>query len=113
MALVNNKLSKSLKKTHRNCCIKAHEQLAVTDAKLGCAIKDKLQLSCVSNTAVQELMRCIRSQLGSLISGVTEKEKVMTLGLAHSLSRYKLKFSPDKVDTMVMVSPDTGSVLAR
>jgi hypothetical protein len=26
----------------------------------------------------------------------------MTLGLAHSLSRYKLKFSPDKVDTMIV-----------
>ncbi|KAG5320930.1 NOP58 protein, partial [Acromyrmex heyeri] len=102
-ALVNSKLSKSLKKTLRNCCIEAHEQLAVADAKLGCAIKDKLQLSCVSNTAVQELMRCIRGQLDSLISGVTEKERTaMTLGLAHSLSRYKLKFSPDKVDTMVI-----------
>merc|ERR1719464_1223873 len=26
----------------------------------------------------------------------------MRLGLSHSLSRYKLKFSPDKVDTMVV-----------
>ena len=26
----------------------------------------------------------------------------MTLGLSHSLSRYKLKFSPDKVDTMII-----------
>ena len=26
----------------------------------------------------------------------------MTLGLAHSLSRYKLKFSPDKIDTMIV-----------
>jgi nucleolar protein 58 len=26
----------------------------------------------------------------------------MQLGLSHSLSRYKLKFSPDKVDTMVV-----------
>ena len=30
----------------------------------------------------------------------------MELGLAHSLSRYKLKFSPDKIDTMIVqVSP--------
>lgn len=81
----------------------AREQLAVADAKLGCAIKDKLELSCVSNTAVQELMRCIRSQMDSLVTGVTKKEMTaMALGLAHSLSRYKLKFSPDKVDTMVI-----------
>lgn len=26
----------------------------------------------------------------------------MSLGLAHSLSRYKLKFSPDKIDTMIV-----------
>lgn len=26
----------------------------------------------------------------------------MSLGLSHSLSRHKLKFSPDKVDTMVI-----------
>jgi len=26
--------------------------------------------------------------------------------LAHSLSRYKLKFSPDKIDTMILFSPD-------
>ena len=26
----------------------------------------------------------------------------MALGLSHSLSRYKLKFSPDKVDTMIV-----------
>lgn len=36
-------------------------------------------------------------------SGLTEKETTaMSLGLAHSLSRYKLKFSPDKVDTMIV-----------
>ena len=28
--------------------------------------------------------------------------RAMQLGLSHSLSRYKLKFSPDKVDTMVV-----------
>ncbi|XP_012536804.1 nucleolar protein 58 [Monomorium pharaonis] len=102
-ALVEGKLSKSLKKTLKNSCKEAHEQLAVADAKLGCAIKEKLSLSCVSNTAVQELMRCIRNQMDSLVSGVTKKEMAaMALGLAHSLSRYKLKFSPDKIDTMVI-----------
>lgn len=36
-------------------------------------------------------------------SGLSEKETAaMSLGLAHSLSRYKLKFSPDKVDTMIV-----------
>merc|ERR1711910_34207 len=48
-------------------------------------------------------MRCIRSQISGLISGLPDKEmSAMELGLAHSLSRYKLKFSPDKVDTMIV-----------
>merc|ERR1712126_281095 len=38
-----------------------------------------------------------------LISGLPDKEMTaMELGLAHSLSRYKLKFSPDKIDTMIV-----------
>jgi len=49
------------------------------------------------------LMRCIRSQASGLISGLPDKEmSAMELGLAHSLSRYKLKFSPDKIDTMIV-----------
>jgi nucleolar protein 58 len=45
-----------------------------------------------------ELMRGIRLQLDSLLAGVGENNlKAMRLGLAHSLSRYKLKFSADKV----------------
>lgn len=80
-----------------------HDKLLVADAKLGSAIKDKFNLQCVSNSAVQELMRCIRSQLDSLITGLPKKEMTaMALGLAHSLSRYKLKFSPDKIDTMIV-----------
>merc|ERR1719167_982714 len=48
-------------------------------------------------------MRCIRSQMENLITGLPPREiSAMSLGLAHSLSRYKLKFSPDKVDTMII-----------
>lgn len=36
-------------------------------------------------------------------NGPTESDlNAMRLGLSHSLSRYKLKFSADKVDTMVI-----------
>merc|ERR1712038_382783 len=63
-------------------------------------IKKKFELDCVYDSNVMELMRCIRSQLSNLIQ---EKEMTaMSLGLAHSLSRYKLKFSPDKIDTMIV-----------
>lgn len=103
-AAVEGKLSKSLKKMLKRVIDKdVQDQLLVADAKLGNAIKDKLSLQCVSNTAVQELMRCIRSQSDSLLAGLPKKEMTaMALGLAHSLSRYKLKFSPDKIDTMII-----------
>ncbi|XP_023285586.1 nucleolar protein 58 [Seriola lalandi dorsalis] len=103
-ALVEGKIGKSLKKALKKVVAKeAHEQLAISDAKLGGVIKEKLDLSCVHNTAVAELMRCIRSQMESLITGLPPREiSAMSLGLAHSLSRYKLKFSPDKVDTMIV-----------
>ncbi|KAJ8003344.1 hypothetical protein DPEC_G00147350 [Dallia pectoralis] len=103
-ALTEGKLGKSLKKVLKKVVAKeAHEQLATSDAKLGGVIKEKLNLSCVHNTAVAELMRGIRTQMESLITGLPPREiSAMSLGLAHSLSRYKLKFSPDKVDTMIV-----------
>lgn len=103
-ALVEGKIGKSLKKVLKKVVAKeAHEQLAISDAKLGGIIKEKLDVTCVHSSAVAELMRCIRSQMESLITGLPPREmSAMSLGLAHSLSRYKLKFSPDKVDTMIV-----------
>lgn len=104
-AATEGKVSKMLKKMLKKqvAAEGVQDQLLVADAKLGNAIKDKLSVSCVSNTAVQELMRCIRSQLDGLLAGLPKKEMTaMALGLAHSLSRYKLKFSPDKIDTMIV-----------
>jgi len=103
-AAVEGKMSKSLKKLLKKVIAEdAHEKLAVADAKLGSSIQDKMDLSCVYDSKIGELMRCIRSQISGLISGLPDKEMAaMELGLAHSLSRYKLKFSPDKIDTMIV-----------
>lgn len=103
-ASVEGKMSKSLKKLLKKVISQeANQNLAVADAKLGNAIQDKLDLKCVYDSKVGELMRCIRSQMTGLISGLPEREMTaMSLGLAHSLSRYKLKFSPDKIDTMIV-----------
>ncbi|XP_023661810.1 nucleolar protein 58 [Paramormyrops kingsleyae] len=103
-ALVEGKIGKSLKKVLKKVVAKeAHEQLAIHDAKLGGVIKEKLNLSCVHSPAVAELMRGIRNQMEGLITGLPPRDfSAMSLGLAHSLSRYKLKFSPDKVDTMIV-----------
>ncbi|XP_057960701.1 probable nucleolar protein 5-2 isoform X1 [Malania oleifera] len=99
--LIDSKPSKGLRKFLRAHC--DGEMLAVADSKLGNAIKEKLQIECVHNNAVMELMRGVRTQLTELISGLAVQDLApMSLGLSHSLSRYKLKFSPDKVDTMII-----------
>lgn len=67
------------------------------------AIAKKLELNVVSDSSVQDLYRGIRQQLSSLLGDVDPRDlSTMELGLSHSLSRYKLKFSPDKVDTMIV-----------
>ncbi|KAJ6257122.1 hypothetical protein Dda_8007 [Drechslerella dactyloides] len=62
-----------------------------------------LSLNIVSDSSTQDLYRAIREHLTSLIPGLLPSDlNTMSLGLSHSLSRYKLKFSPDKVDTMIV-----------
>ena len=100
-SMVDSKIGKDLKKF-----LKKHaegETLALADAKLGGLIKEKLGIACVYSSGVMELMRGVRYQLNELIGGLKDADVApMALGLSHSLSRYKLKFSPDKVDTMVV-----------
>ncbi|KAM0749986.1 Nop-domain-containing protein [Meredithblackwellia eburnea MCA 4105] len=80
-----------------------NETLAVFEPKLAGTIAKKLSIAVVSDSSVQDLYRGIRTQLSSLVEGLDAKDlSTMELGLAHSLSRYKLKFSPDKVDTMIV-----------
>ncbi|XP_064389367.1 nucleolar protein 58-like [Halichondria panicea] len=103
-AAVEGKMGKGLKKMLKKVFSSdVQDTLAVADAKLGGVIKDKLNISCVHSSAVHELFRGIRNQMANLITGLPQSElDNMALGLSHSLSRYKLKFSPDKVDTMII-----------
>ena len=105
-ALVEGKPSKDLRKFLKKQ-VGEDEQIAVGDSKLGAAIKEKTGLQCIFSSAINDLMRAIRGNIDSLLEGegnaVTGASRnAMVLGLAHSLSRYKLKFSPDKVDTMIV-----------
>lgn len=105
-AMVEGKPSKDLRRFLKKE-VRSGEEIAVGDAKLGAAIKDKTGLQCVFSQGVSDLMRGIRSNLEMLLdgekgAGEEATRKAMVLGLAHSLSRYKLKFSPDKVDTMIV-----------
>jgi nucleolar protein 58 len=79
------------------------DKLAIADKALGKKIREKLGIRCVHHDGVNELMRGIRLQLEGLLEGVDQADlSAMSLGLSHSLSRYQLKFSPDKVDTMIV-----------
>ncbi|XWS57633.1 hypothetical protein CRYUN_Cryun09bG0190100 [Craigia yunnanensis] len=99
--LLESTPSKGLRKFLRAHC--DGETLGLADSKLGNAIKEKLKIDCVHNTTVMELLRGVRTQLTELISGLGAQDLApMSLGLSHSLSRYKLKFSADKVDTMIV-----------
>ena len=105
-AIVEGKMSKCLKSFLKKGLLESdlkNETLIVGDAKLGSSIAKKMGIKIISDSTSNELIRGIRSQLTSLISGLAESDmNAMILGLSHSLSRYKLKFSPDKVDTMIV-----------
>ncbi|KAG7383329.1 Nucleolar protein 58 [Phytophthora pseudosyringae] len=103
--MVDGKMGKALKKFLKKNVVDAglKDKLAVSDKALGSMIKEKLSIACVNDSAVNEVMRGIRANMDTLITGLEDDDlKAMTLGLSHSLSRYKLKFSADKVDTMIV-----------
>ncbi|KAH8883900.1 Nop domain-containing protein [Thozetella sp. PMI_491] len=79
--------------------------LAVAESKLGSSILKlpNLNIKPVSDSTTADLFRAIREHLPELIPGMLpENFQEMSLGLSHSLSRHKLKFSPDKVDVMIV-----------
>ncbi|PJF18397.1 hypothetical protein PSACC_01777 [Paramicrosporidium saccamoebae] len=101
-SLLEGKMAKDLKKFLKKS-VEEGETLAVADSKLGSHIVKKLGLQVVADSSVQELFRGIRGQLNELVEGLEENDMhAMALGLSHSLSRYKLRFSSDKVDTMII-----------
>jgi nucleolar protein 58 len=90
------------------------DQLAVADDKLGRAINEKLSIPCIWDESVLQLMRGLRSQIEELVEEASGSEmRSMAIGLAHSLSRYKLKFSPDKVDTMIVQARPPRPLFSR
>lgn len=79
--------------------------LAVADTKLGTSISNlpDTKITPVAGSNTMDLFRGIREHLSSLIPGlVPENVDRMALGLSHSMSRHKLKFSSDKVDSMII-----------
>jgi nucleolar protein 58 len=90
--------------------------LAVQDPKLGNSIAQipGLRIKTVSDSSTQDVFRAIRENLSQLLPDLLPSEESATrLGLAHSLSRHKLKFSADKVDTMIIQSIASLDVLDK
>jgi len=117
-ACIDGKVPKSLKSFLKKQLKKSKgDSLAIADKNLVAGIKEAVPnlpctLACDAKT--HEVFRGIRCYLDELMAadggaaednGPTVSEadlNAMRLGLSHSLSRYKLKFSADKVDTMVI-----------
>merc|ERR1712086_813908 len=103
--LLEGKMSKTLQKfLEKNIVQKEiEEELMIADKKLGKTITEKLGITCKTGEKANELLRCIRFQMQSLLTGLDDQElKQMQLGLAHSISRYTLSFTSEKVDTMII-----------
>lgn len=117
-ACIDGKVSKSLKSFLKKQLKKSGEgdSLAILDKNMVAGIKEAVpSLSCslACDAKTHELFRGIRCHLDDLMEGGGDGDDdepavsggdltAMRLGLSHSLSRYKLKFSSDKVDTMVI-----------
>jgi len=104
-AMVEGKLDKNLKKFLKKNIIdkELNEELIVSDSKLAGLVKEKLDIQCLCDSSSLEVLRGVRLNMDTLVPAISVAAmRQMQIGLSHSLSRHKLKFSPDKVDTMVV-----------
>lgn len=104
MSVSEGKVSPQLSELLEKAKSDKKRHLIVSETKLANSInKLGLNYSVVSDAATLDIYRAVREYLPELLPGMTDKDlSTMSLGLAHSIGRFKLKFSPDKVDTMVI-----------
>ncbi|CCG24670.1 Nop5 protein [Candida orthopsilosis Co 90-125] len=103
-SIMEGKVSDSLKKLLEDAKSDKKATLIVSETKLGNSInKLGLNFQVVSDAASLDLHRAIKEFLPELLPGLDNSAlNQMSLGLAHSIGRHKLKFSADKVDTMII-----------
>lgn len=102
--MIHGRIGKGLQKfLLKNLDKGGSTQLLVSDKKYAKELSEKLKIKCLSNDQTDELARCVRMAIGELLGQVqTSDFKNMSLGLAHGLGRFKIKFSADKIDTMII-----------
>ncbi|XP_051955475.1 nucleolar protein 56 [Xyrauchen texanus] len=84
---------------------KKKPMLGVSDAKLGAALQEELELSIQTGGVVAEIIRGVRLHFHSLVKGLTaQAASKAQLGLGHSYSRAKVKFNVNRADNMIIQS---------
>ncbi|XP_043076998.1 nucleolar protein 56 isoform X2 [Puntigrus tetrazona] len=84
---------------------KKKAMLGVSDAKLGAALQEELNLSIQTGGVVAEIIRGVRLHFHSLVKGLTaQATSKAQLGLGHSYSRAKVKFNVNRADNMIIQS---------
>lgn len=90
-------LLEDIKKDKKSTLIVSETKLANSINKLG------LNFTVISDAVTLDIYRAVKEFLPELLPGLTDTDlSKMSLGLAHSMGRHKLKFSADKVDVMII-----------
>ena len=104
--MVHGKLSTGLRKfiTANVVSDAVRETLLVGEKKIAAEITRELGIKCDSGEMVTELHRVVRFAIEELLESYFQpaEARSMSLGLAHGLGRFRIKFSAEKVDTMVI-----------
>lgn len=103
-SVIEGKVSSQLQKLLDDVKSDKKTTLVVSETKLANSInKLGLNFNVVSDAVTLDLYRAVREHLPELLPGLSDNDlSKMSLGLAHSIGRHKLKFSADKVDTMII-----------
>lgn len=104
--MVHGKLSSGLSKFIASNIVSEdlHQTLLVGEKKIAAEITKQLGIKCDSSEMVTELQRVVRFAVEDLLENFFQPKEArnMSLGLAHGLGRFRIKFSAEKVDTMVI-----------
>ena len=93
---------------------KANIQLGVAEEKLASSIQENLDISCIKNQLVLELLRGIRLHFTKFLKELkaTDVHKAQ-LGLSHGYSRSKIKFNINRADNHIIQSISLLDQLAK
>jgi len=99
------------KKKEKN---KTKIQLGVSEEKLASSIQEKLDIGCIRNQLVLELLRGIRLHFTKFLKELKSSDFLKAqLGLAHGYSRSKIKFNINRADNHIIQAISLLDQLAK